>query len=77
MAAVSAYAIAFVFYDFGWASPFVGEQLGTFLDRISFHTRFAAFSEGLVVPADLVFFVGVAALCIALARTSLDLVRVR
>lgn len=77
VAAVSAYAIAFVFYDFGWASPFVGEQLGTFLDRISFHTRFAAFSEGLVVPADLVFFVGVAALCIALARTSLDLVRVR
>lgn len=77
VAAVSAYAIAFVFYDFSWASPFVGEQLGGFLERISFHLRFAAFSEGLVVPADLVFFVGVAALCGALARTSLDLVRVR
>jgi hypothetical protein len=66
-----------VFYDFGWATPFVGETLGGFLDRISFHTRFAAFSEGLVVPADLIFFAGVAALGAALARTSLDWVRVR
>jgi ABC-2 type transport system permease protein len=77
VAAISAYGIAFVLYDFGWATPFVGETLGGFLDRISFHSRFAAFSEGLVVPADLIFFASVAALCVALTRMSLDWVRVR
>ncbi len=77
VAAISAYGIAFVFYDFGWAGPFVNESVGTFLDAISFHGRFAAFAEGLVIPADLVFFAGVAALCVMLTRASLDLVRVR
>jgi len=77
VAAVSAYGIAFVLYDFGWAEPFVGETLGGVLRDLSFHGRFSAFSEGLVVPADLVYFGGVAALCVAIARASLDLVRVR
>lgn len=77
VAAISAYGITFVVYDFGWALPFVGETLGGVLDRLSFHTRFSSFSEGLVVPADLIFFTGVAAIAIALARASLDLVRVR
>jgi len=77
VAAISAYGIAFVVYDFGWASPFVGERLGPLLDRLSFHTRFSTFSEGLVVPGDVIYFVGVAALCMAIARTSLDLESVR
>jgi len=77
VAAISAYGVAFVMYDFGWASPFVGEGLGAVLDRLSFQTRFAAFSEGLVVPADVLYFAGIAALCIAVTRASLDLVRVR
>jgi len=77
VAAISAYGIAFVMYDFGWAAPFVGEGLGEVLDRLSFSTRFAAFAEGLVVPADALYFVGVAAVCVAITRASLDLVRVR
>ncbi|MBW2314702.1 MAG: ABC transporter permease [Deltaproteobacteria bacterium] len=77
IAAISAYAIAFVMYDFGWASPFVGPDLGEVLARLSFHARFSTFSEGLVVPADAIYFLGVAAVCIAITRGSLDFVRVR
>jgi len=77
VAAISAYGISFVMYDFGWASPFVGEGLGGVLDRLSFSTRFSAFAEGLVVPADALYFVGLSAVCVALTRASLDLVRVR
>ena len=77
VAAISAYGIAFVMYDFGWASPFVGERLGAVLDALSFQTHFAAFSEGLVVVADVFYFLGLAAVCVAITRASLDLVRVR
>jgi ABC-2 type transport system permease protein len=77
VAAISAYGIAFVMYDFGWAAPFVGDRLGALLESLSFQTRFAAFSEGLIVPADALYFVGLAAVCIAITRASLDLVRVR
>jgi ABC-2 type transport system permease protein len=77
VAAVSAYAVAFVFYDFSWATPFVGDALGPVLDGLSLHPRFGHFSEGLVRVADLVYFAGFSAVAFALARLSLAQGRVR
>ncbi len=77
LAAVSAYAVAFVLYDFSWAYPFVGASAGRLLDALSLEPRFAGFAEGLVRLADLAYFAGIAAVSFALARLSLDWSRVR
>jgi ABC-2 type transport system permease protein len=70
VAAVLAYAVAFVFYDFSWATTFTGETLGPLLDALSLHPRFGRFSEGLVRVADLVYFAGYAVVAFAVARLS-------
>jgi ABC-2 type transport system permease protein len=77
VAAISAYAAAFVLYDFGWARQFASPAVARALSWVELHGRFASFAEGLVPIADLVFFVGVGLVGAALARLSLDLVRVR
>lgn len=77
VAAISAYAIAFVLYDFTWTADFVSEGVFDVLEALSLHVRFGAFAEGLVPLADLCFFAGVALVCFAVARLSLDLTRVR
>lgn len=76
-AAISAYATAFVLYDFSWANTFVGEGVAGFLDALSLHPRFSSFAEGLVVPADVGYFLALAGVCAALARVSLDVARLR
>jgi ABC-2 type transport system permease protein len=76
IAAASAWAIAFVLYDFSWANALVGETIGGFLDAISMHPRFGRFAEGIVELANVAYFAGLAALAAALARLSLDLRRV-
>lgn len=77
LAAVSAYAVAFVLYDLSWAYPFVGASTGRLLDALSLEPRFAGFAEGMVRLADLAYFVGIAVVSFALARLSLDWSRVR
>lgn len=79
VAAVSAYAVAFVLYDFSWATSFLRERadLAAFLDAISLHPRFGGFAEGVLYGADGVYFLALAALCFALTWLSLDLERVR
>jgi ABC-2 type transport system permease protein len=77
MAAVSAYAVAFVIYDFGWLEPFLGPGAGKLLDAISLQPRFAGFAEGIVSLADLAYFAGIIATAFAVARLGLDVVRVR
>ena len=79
VAAISAYATAFVLYDFSWATAFLHERprLAAFLDAISLHPRFGGFAEGLVSIGDLVYFAVLALVCAALARLSFDLERVR
>lgn len=77
VAAVSAYAVAFVLYDFAWLYPFVGERAAGALDALSLNPRFAGFAEGLVSLADLAYFAGVVAVSCALARFALDWMRVR
>jgi ABC-type transport system involved in multi-copper enzyme maturation permease subunit len=76
VAAVSGWAVAFVVWDFGWLQPFVGARAGALLDAISLHPRYGSFSEGIVALEHVVYFVGLALICMALARFSFDLRRV-
>lgn len=77
VAAVAAYAVAFTFYDFSWANAFVNEFTASLLSAISLLPRFTSFAEGLVSFADVAFFAGVTVLSMAIARLSLDLLRIR
>jgi ABC-2 type transport system permease protein len=76
VAAVSGWALAFVLWDFSWANAFVSEGTAAFLETIALHPRYGSFSEGIVSLANVVYFVGVAAVGIAVARFSFDLRRV-
>jgi ABC-2 type transport system permease protein len=76
VAAISAYAIAFLLYDFSWAASFVGEGVARFLDALSLHPRFGRFAEGVVRAADLAYFAGFAWVGAAAARLALARARV-
>ena len=76
VAAVSGWAVAFALWDFGWTYPFVGEQTAAFLDTLALHPRYGSFSEGIVSLANIVYFVGLTLVGLALARFSFDLRRV-
>jgi ABC-2 type transport system permease protein len=76
VAAVSGWAIAFVIWDFGWIDPFVGEKAAAALNALALHPRYGSFSEGIVRLDNLVYFLALALICMALARFSFDLRRV-
>ena len=76
VAAVSAWAAAFLLWDFAWIQPFVSEGVAGLLDAISLHLRYGSFAEGIVSLANIAYFVGVALVALALARFSFDLRRV-
>jgi ABC-2 type transport system permease protein len=77
LAAISAYAIAFLLYDFRWLAQLVPEGVATTLDALSMHPRFGSFAEGIVRAADLAYFAGCALVALALARLAWDQQRVR
>ncbi|RIL08230.1 MAG: hypothetical protein DCC71_00330 [Proteobacteria bacterium] len=77
VAAISAYAVAFVLYDFRWMAQFLPERAAAFVDPFSMHPRFGAFAEGLVRAGDVVYFAGYVVVAAALARLALDQTRVR
>ncbi len=76
VAAASAVAVSFVFYDFGWTHAFVSEGTARFLDALSLRLRFGHMAEGFVFAADLVYFAGIALLCAAGVRLAFVLRRV-
>lgn len=76
LAAISAYAVAFVFYDFRWLAQLVPEAVAEAVDPLSMHPRFGAFAEGLVRASDLAYFAGFALVALALARFAWDQRRV-
>ena len=76
VAAVSGWAVAFVLWDFLWIQPFVTENIAGFLDAISLHPRYGAFSEGIVSLANIVYFGALALVAFAIVRFSFDLRRV-
>jgi ABC-2 type transport system permease protein len=79
VAAISAYAGAFVLYDFAWATPFLRDRssVAAFLDAVSLLPRFLGFAQGVVRLADLAYFAGLAAVCFAIVRASFDVERGR
>ena len=76
VAAVAAWAVGFVMWDFSWANPIVSESVARALDAIAMHPRYASFSEGIVDMADVAYFAGLALVCTSVARLSFDWRRV-
>ena len=76
IAAVSAWALAFVLWDFSWANAFVSEEMAEFLEAFALHPRYGSFAEGIVSLANIFYFAGFALVGMAIARFSFDLRRV-
>jgi ABC-2 type transport system permease protein len=76
IAAISGWALAFVLWDFSWANAFVSEGVAKFLEALALHQRYSSFAEGVVSVANVLYFVGIAAVAMAVARFSFDLRRV-
>jgi len=76
IAAVSGWALAFVFWDFSWANAFVSEGMAEFLNALALHPRYGSFAEGIVSLADVLYFFGIALVGMAVARFSFDVRRV-
>jgi len=76
VAAISAWAIAFLLWDLSWASSFVGERVAEILDALSIQPRYSSFAGGVVSLANVVYFAGIALVCFAAARFSFDVRRV-
>ena len=76
VAALSAWAAAFVLWDFSWMFSFVSEDAARRLDAIALHPRFGSFAEGIVALDHTVYFAGLVLVGMAVARFSFDLRRV-
>jgi len=77
LAAISAYAVAFVLYDFRWTTQFLPETIAAAIDPLSMLPRFGAFAEGLLRAQDLAYFAGYVVVALAVARLAWDQQRVR
>jgi ABC-2 type transport system permease protein len=77
VAAISAYAIAFVLYDFRWLAQFLPGPVEEAIDPLSLHLRFGSFAEGLVRTSDLAYFAGYVIVAYAFGRLAIDAARVR
>ena len=76
VAAVSAWAAAFLLWDLSWAGSFVGDRIAGLLDALSIQPRYSGFAGGVVTLANVAYFLGLALVSLAAARFSFDLRRV-
>lgn len=76
VASVTAWVIAFVWWDFGWMHPLSNESTAAILDALSLHSRYSSFAEGIVPLADIAYFIGLVAVAMAVTRFSFDLRRI-
>jgi ABC-2 type transport system permease protein len=76
VAAVTAWALAFVLWDFSWANAFLNEGVASFLEQLAMQPRYAAFAEGIVGLDNAAYFLALALVGMAVARFSFDLRRV-
>jgi len=76
VAAVAAWAAAFLLWDLSWASSFVGDRVAALLDALSIQPRYSSFAGGVVTLANVIYFMGLALVSFAAARFSFDLRRV-
>ena len=77
VASVSAWVIAFVWWDFGWMHPLSNESAAAILDGLSLRPRYGGFAEGFVSLADIAYFIALVAVAMTVARFSFDLRRIR
>ena len=76
VAAVAAWTLGVMLWDFGWAEPLVGETVARGLAALAIRPRFLALARGPWAAADLAYFAGWLAVGAAVARSSFDLRRV-
>jgi ABC-2 type transport system permease protein len=77
VAAVLAYAIPFVIYDFRWLDPLITEPIANILREVELHTHFERFARGIVELRHGVYFLGIIALGYTVSLASLELGRAR
>jgi len=77
VASVTAWVIAFVWWDFGWMHPLLNESTAAILDALSLHPRYSGFAEGIVSLADIAYFIALVAVAMAVTRFSFDLRRIQ
>jgi ABC-2 type transport system permease protein len=77
VASVTAWVIAFVWWDFGWMHPLTNESTAAILDALALRPRYSDFAGGIVSLADITYFIAVVAFAMAVARFSFDLRRIQ
>jgi ABC-2 type transport system permease protein len=77
VAAVLAYAIPFVIYDFRWIEPLVTESIAGVLRGVELRAHFERFARGIVELRHGVYFLGVLLLGYTVSLASLELGRAR
>ncbi len=77
VAAVLAYAIPFVIYDFAWIEPLITEPIAQVLSEIELRSRFDRFARGFIELRHGVYFGGTILLGYVVSLTSLELGRAR
>jgi ABC-2 type transport system permease protein len=77
VAAVLAYAIPFVIYDFRWIEPLVTESIAEVLRQISLQGHFERFARGIIELRHGVYFLGTMILGYTVSLASLELGRAR
>ncbi len=77
VAAVLAYAIPFVIYDFAWIEPLITEPIALVLSEIELRSHFDRFARGFIELRHAVYFGGTVLVGYVVSLTSLELGRAR
>ncbi len=77
VAAVLAYAIPFVIYDFAWVEPLITEPIAQVLSEIELRSHFDRFARGFIELRHAVYFGGTVLIGYVVSLTSLELGRAR
>lgn len=77
VASVTAWVIAFVWWDFGWMHPLTNESTAAILDALSLHPRYSGFAAGSISLADIAYFIALVGVAMAVTRFAFDLRRIQ
>ncbi|NRA02673.1 MAG: ABC transporter permease [Myxococcales bacterium] len=77
VAAVVAYALSFILYDFQWLATLVSESFARVLEEVELQSHLEAFARGVVGLRHGVYFLGVGAVGFTISVGSIELGRAR
>ena len=77
VAAVVAYALAFILYDFHWLSTLVSQPFARVLEELELQSHLGAFARGVVELRHGVYFLGIGAIGFTISVGSIELGRAR